>query len=78
MIPDGTVGDVFGHLSLGHFMTRQLFYRETRAIDTGRELILVGLVDLDLLHAFDEWFVDLTVTGYGGKMDHCEKWNRSR
>lgn len=41
IVLDHTVGDILGHLTLGHVMLGQVHSRKARAVDTGGELILV-------------------------------------
>jgi hypothetical protein len=71
IILDHAVGDLLGHLALGHFMLWQIFSGEAGAVDGGGEGVIdAAAAQVDLLHAVDEGLVDLMVFGDGGEVNH--------
>ncbi len=71
IILDHAVGDLPGHLALGHFMLWQILGGEAGAVDGGREGVTnIAGAQVELRHAVDEGLVDLIVLGDGGEVDH--------
>ena len=72
IILNHAVSHLLGHLVLRHLMFREVLSSEFAAIDRGGES--VGhrfVVNRKLLHAGNEWLVDLMVFLDGIEVNHC-------
>ncbi len=64
LVLDHAVGDLLGHLALGHLVAREVLGGEARAVDGGREAVLiVAELQMDLLDAVGQLAVDLLLRG---------------
>ena len=54
LILDHAVGNLLGHLSLGHLVRGEVLTGKAGAIDGARELICTGRVDLDVFQTGDD------------------------
>lgn len=71
LVLDHAIGDLPGHLALGHLMARQILGGKLGAIDAGGEAVLVvGELQRNLLDSLGQLVVDIAVLVDGGEMDH--------
>lgn len=64
IVPDHPVGNLLWHLPVGHFVHGKTFGSETAAVDRRGDFVFVVIwIDLEILHALDEWGIGRFVVG---------------